>query len=176
MYSSTLDAKDDSELEHRFRTLRNILDAGLASEPDKELHLLATEEPGSFCEAKSDASWGRAMEEEMEAIEENSTWRLTTLPPGHRAIALKWVYKVKKDTHGAVLKHKARLVAKGYVQQHGIDYDEVFTPVAQLKSVRLLLALAASSGWDVHHMTSSRLSSTASWRKRCMCNSHPASV
>jgi hypothetical protein len=77
-YSRMLDAEDDSELEHRFRTLWNILDAGLASEPDKELHLLATEEPGSFCEAKLDASWRRAMEEEMEAIEENSTWCLTT--------------------------------------------------------------------------------------------------
>ena len=92
------------------------------------------------------------MEEEMEAIEENSIWHLTTLPPGHRAIGLKWVYKVKKDTQGAVLKHKARLVAKGYVQQHGIDYDEVFAPVDRLESVRLLLALAASAGWDVHHM------------------------
>ena len=87
------------------------------------------------------------MSEEMEAIEDNLTWRLTSLPPGHRAIGLKWVYKVKKDAHGEVLKHKARLVAKGYVQQHGIDYDEVFTPVA-----RLMLALAASAGWQVHHM------------------------
>ena len=80
----------------------------------------------------------------MSAIEENLTWRLTTLPAGHRAIGLKWVYKVKKDAHGAVLKHKARLVAKSYMQQHGIDYDEVFALVARLESVRLLLALATS--------------------------------
>ena len=59
---------------------------------------------------------------------------------------------MKKDAHGAVLKHKARLVAKGYVQRHGVDYDEVFAPVARLESVRLLLAVAASAGWDVHHM------------------------
>ena len=74
------------------------------------------------------------MQEEMDAIEENSTWHLTTLPPGHRAIGLKWVYKVKKDAHGAVLKHKARLVSKGYVQRHGVDYEEVFAPVARLES------------------------------------------
>ena len=59
---------------------------------------------------------------------------------------------MKKDAQGPILKHKARLWAKGYVQQHGIDYDEVFAPVARLESVRLLLALAACSGWDVHHM------------------------
>ena len=81
-----LDAEDDTELEHRFRTLQNVLDAGLAQEPDEELHFLASEEPGSFDEAKSDASWRRAMQEELEAIESNSTWWLATLPPGHRAI------------------------------------------------------------------------------------------
>jgi hypothetical protein len=51
-----------------------------------------------------------------------------------------------------IVKHKARLVAKGYVQQHGIDFDEVFAPVAQMGSVRLVLAVAAHHGWPVHHM------------------------
>ena len=81
--------------------------------------------------------------EEMESIESNKTWRLVPLPPGHRPIGLKWVYKVKKDAAGDVVKHKARLVAKGYVQQPGVDFDEVFAPVARIESVRLLLALAA---------------------------------
>ena len=147
-----LDGEDDMSFDHRFRTLQNVLEVGSALEPDEELHYLASEEPGSFDEAKVHASWRQAMQEELEAIESNSTWRLATLPPGHRAIGLKWVYKVKKDAHGAVLKHKARLVAKGYVQRHGVDYDEVFAPVARLESVRLLLAVAASAGWDVHHM------------------------
>jgi hypothetical protein len=88
----------------------------------------------------------------MEAIEGNHTWHLTSLPLGHRVIGLKWVYKVKKDAQGEILKHKARLVAKGYIQQHNINYDEVFAPVARLESIRLLLALAASVGWAVHHM------------------------
>lgn len=73
-------------------------------------------------------------------------------PPDHRVIDLKWVFKVKKDMQGEVLKHKTCLLAKGYVKQHGIDYDDVFTPVAHLESVRLLLALAASAGWAMHHM------------------------
>ena len=156
-YSRMLDDQD-TEARIRFRTLQNLEAAGPATEtlPDEEeeeeLHLLAFEEPGSFDEAKADANWRRAMQAEMASIEENSTWHLTTLPPGHRAIGLKWVYKVKKDAHGAVLKHKARLVAKGYVQRHGVDYDEVFAPVARLESIRLLLALAAGKGWPVHHM------------------------
>jgi hypothetical protein len=51
-----------------------------------------------------------------------------------------------------VVRYKAHIVAKGYVQQAGIDYDEVFAPVARIESVRLLLALAAHKGWEVHHM------------------------
>ena len=63
-----------------------------------------------------------------------------------RPIGLKWVYKTKRDEAGLVAKFKARLVAKGYVQRQGIDFDEVFAPVAQLESVQLLLAYAASEG------------------------------
>jgi hypothetical protein len=62
------------------------------------------------------------------------------------------VFKVKKDKHGAVVRHKAWLVVKGYTQRQGIDYDEVFAPVARLEAMRLLLALAAQEGWQVHHM------------------------
>ncbi|KAJ6820472.1 putative polyol transporter 5 [Iris pallida] len=61
--------------------------------------------------------WRQAMLEEMSSIVENRTWRLVDLPPGHRPIGLKQVYKLKKDEHGDVLKHRAWLVAKGYVQQ-----------------------------------------------------------
>jgi hypothetical protein len=72
-------------------------------------------------------------------------------PSGCRPIGLKWVYKVKKDECGAV-KHKARLVARGFVQREGIDFEEVFAPVARMESVRLLLALAAAKDWQVHHL------------------------
>ena len=107
-----------------------MLNAGSALEPDEDLNFLGSEEPDSFDEAKLDSSWRCAMQKELEATESNSTWRLATLPPGHRVISLKWVYKVKKDTHDAVLKQKACLVAKGYVQRHMVDYGEVFVPVA----------------------------------------------
>jgi hypothetical protein len=92
------------------------------------------------------------MLDEMASIEDNDTWSLVDLPSGHRPIGLKWVFKVKRDERGAIIKHKARLVAKGYVQRYGVDYDEVFAPVARLESARLLLALAEHEGWAVHHM------------------------
>ncbi|GJW10067.1 zinc finger, CCHC-type containing protein [Tanacetum coccineum] len=83
---------------------------------------------------------------------ENNTWTLTTLPPDQKAIGLKWVYKTKRDAEGKIIKYKARLVAKGYVQEQGIDFDEVFAPVARIETVRLILALAAYHGWQVHHL------------------------
>ena len=84
------------------------------------------------------------MLEEMKAIEENETWQLIDPPPRCRPISLKWVYKVKQDDLGAIIKHKACLVAQGFVQHEGIDFEEVFAPVARMESVHLLLALAAA--------------------------------
>ncbi|CAA6674491.1 unnamed protein product [Spirodela intermedia] len=152
-----LDANhDDAPL--RFRKIDNIVGLasprGLASRAliAKELHAVSSDEPVSFVEAEGHPSWRKAMEEEMASIEENRTWSLVDLPHGRRAIGLKWVYKVKRDENGAVAKYKARLVVKGYAQRQGIDYDEVFAPVARLDTVRLLIALAAHEGWEVHHM------------------------
>jgi hypothetical protein len=62
------------------------------------------------------------------------------------------VLKLKRDEVGAIVKHNAHLVAHGFVQREGIDFDDTFAPVAQMKSVRLLFALAAQEGWRVHHM------------------------
>jgi hypothetical protein len=92
------------------------------------------------------------MTEEISSIKENNTWDLVNLPVGHRPIGLKWVYKLKKNPSGEIVKHKTRLVAKGYVHKVGVDFDEVYAPVARLDSVRMLLALAAQEKWMVHHM------------------------
>ncbi|CAA6661430.1 unnamed protein product [Spirodela intermedia] len=152
-----LDANhDDAPL--RFCKIDNIVGLasprGLASRAliAKELHTVSSDEPVSFVEVEGHPSWRKAMEEEMASIEENRTWSLVDLPHGRRAIGLKWVYKVKRDENRAVAKYKARLVVKGYAQRQGIDYDEVFAPVARLDTVRLLIALAAHEGWKVHHM------------------------
>jgi hypothetical protein len=147
-----LDADDDEDVEHRYRTLDNVLgtDAvpGLAHRDTEqaELHAVSVEEPRSLKDADGDPNWVAAMEEELKSIRDNDTWALAELPRGHHAIGLKWVYKVKRDENGAIVKYKARLVAKGYVQRPGIDYEEAFAPVARLESVRLLLAIAAHYG------------------------------
>lgn len=62
------------------------------------------------------------MQSEIESIEKNDTWKLVELPTGLKPIGLKWVYKLKRDTSGEIVKHKARLVAKGYVQKQGVDF------------------------------------------------------
>jgi hypothetical protein len=122
------------------------------TDDDEFLHLMVGEEPMLFIEAEKEDCWHRAMLDELQSIDENKTWTLTTLPAGHRAIGLKWVYKVKKDENRCIVKHKACLVAKGYVQRPSMDFEEVFAPVARLESVQLILALVPYRGWEVHHM------------------------
>jgi hypothetical protein len=124
----------------------------LANIDGKHVFTVSAEEPASVGQAVREAPWHRAMEAELQAIEENRTWTLTELPPGRRAIGLKWVFEVKRDERGAVMRHKARLIVKGYAQWQGVGYNEVFTPVARMEAVRLLLVLVAHEGWKVHHM------------------------
>jgi len=128
----------------RYRRIDNILST--------ELHLTHAGEPTTHAEAQGDPVWREAKQLELESVESNRTWELVDPPAGHRPISLKWVFKLKKDEKGAVIKHKARLVARGFVQQEVIDYDDAFMPVARLEFVRVLLALAAQEGWSVHHM------------------------
>lgn len=120
--------------------------------PEELLFVQNDEEPVSYHEAKLKKEWVSAMKEEIVSIERNKTWTLVDLPQGRKPIGLKWVYKVKRDPSGRVSKYKARIVAKRYVQKQGIDYEEVFAPVARIETVRVILALAGSNGWWVHHL------------------------
>jgi hypothetical protein len=110
------------------------------------------DEPATAEEALKTEEWRAAMMEELGSIKENKTWSFVDLPWGQKAISLKWVFKLKHDEHGDVVKHKARLVEKGYVQRQGIDFDEVFAPVTRMESVRVMIILAAHLNWSVHHM------------------------
>ena len=73
-------------------------------------------------------------------------------PPNCRPIGLKWIFKLKKNPQGEVIKRKARLVVKGYSQRKGIDYEEVFSPVVRFETIRLLIALATQKEWEIHHL------------------------
>ncbi|GKC50522.1 putative ribonuclease H-like domain-containing protein [Tanacetum coccineum] len=77
-------------------------------------------------------------------------WRLVDLPKGKHAIGTKWVYRNKKDKRGIVVRNKARLVAQGHTQEEGIDYDEVFAPIARIEAIRLFLAYASFMGFIVY--------------------------
>ena len=92
------------------------------------------------------------MDSEIAAIEMNNSWELTDLPKEHKTIGLKWVYKTKLNENGEIDKYKARLVAKGYKQEFGVDYKEVFAPIARLDTIRLVLATTAQNSWPVYQL------------------------
>ncbi|GAU30142.1 hypothetical protein TSUD_360350 [Trifolium subterraneum] len=96
--------------------------------------------------------WLEAMIDELKSIEKNRTWDMCKLPSDKRAIHVKWVYKMKQNPEGQVIKHKARLVVKGFLQKQGLDYDEVFSPVARHETIRLVIALACSRRWPMFHL------------------------
>ena len=89
------------------------------------------------------AKWLEAMKSEMGSMYENKVWTLIDLPDDRRAIENKWIFKRKTYADSSVTIYKTRLVAKGFRQVQGVDYDETFSPVAMLKSVRIMLAIAA---------------------------------
>ncbi|CAJ2652499.1 unnamed protein product [Trifolium pratense] len=102
--------------------------------------------------ARRDEKWKTAMNEEIKAIERNNTWELAELPKGSQPIGVKWVFKKKMNAQGEIERYKARLVAKGYKQKAGIDYDEVFAPVARMETIRLLISQAAQFKWPIFQM------------------------
>ncbi|GJR57687.1 putative RNA-directed DNA polymerase [Tanacetum coccineum] len=113
---------------------------------------LSQEEPKRVSQALRDPAWVEAMQEELLQFKLQKVWILVDLPKGHRAIGTKWVYRNKKDERGIVIRNKARLVAQGHTQEEGIDYDEVFAPVARIEAIRIFLAYASYMGFMVYQM------------------------
>ncbi|GJR84248.1 putative ribonuclease H-like domain-containing protein [Tanacetum coccineum] len=109
-------------------------------------------EPSSVAQALNDPDWVEAMQEEMQQFINQKVWKLVPLPDGKIAIGTKWILKNKRDARGIVVRNKARLVAQGHRQEEGIDYDEVFAPVARIEAIRLFLAFASYMGFMVYQM------------------------
>ncbi|KAK1441129.1 hypothetical protein QVD17_06967 [Tagetes erecta] len=109
-------------------------------------------EPRSSKEALKDINWVNAMNKEMEALNRNNTWDLVDLPPGRKPIGCKWVFKIKHDPSGEISRYKARLVAKGYSQKEGIDFDETFSPVVKMVTVRTVFSLAVQNSWPLYQL------------------------
>ena len=88
--------------------------------------------------------WFKAMNSELNSLKENKTWDIVNLSKGGKALPCKWVFRVKTNPDGSIDKFKARLVIKGFNQRAGIDYNETFSPVAKMGTIRALLSIAAS--------------------------------
>ncbi|GJY17100.1 retrovirus-related pol polyprotein from transposon TNT 1-94 [Tanacetum coccineum] len=114
--------------------------------------VLSKIEPKNLKSTITEDCWFQAMQDEIHEFDRLDVWELMPPPDCAMSIALKWIYKVKLDEYGDVLKNKARLVAKGYRQEEGLDFEESFTPVARLESIRIFLANAASKNMTVYQM------------------------
>ncbi|GJZ06538.1 putative ribonuclease H-like domain-containing protein, partial [Tanacetum coccineum] len=145
------------------RMTKNVTEHGMFSSVQQRINhkdfqnclfacFLSQVEPKKVIQALTDPSWIEAMQDELLQFKLQKVWTLVDLPYGKRAIGTKWVYRNKKDDRGIVVRNKARLVAQGYTQEEGIDYDEVFAPVARIEAIRLFLAYASFMGFIVYQM------------------------
>ncbi|MCO5581384.1 hypothetical protein L7F22_035266 [Adiantum nelumboides] len=96
--------------------------------------------------------WEQAMQSEYNSIIANETWDLTKLPQGKQGLPCKWVYKKKYTSKDPEPKYKARLVAKGFKQKKGIDFDEIFSPVVKMTTLRLMLRIVAAEDLELIQM------------------------
>ncbi|GKA10565.1 retrotransposon protein, putative, ty1-copia subclass [Tanacetum coccineum] len=112
-------------------------------------------EPTSYKAAMLDAEsnkWIDAMNAEIQSMMDNNVWVLVDLPPGCKTVGSKWIFKKKTDMDGIVHTYKARLVAKGYTQLYGVDYEETFSPVADIRAIRILISIAAYYDYEIWQM------------------------
>jgi hypothetical protein len=103
-------------------------------------------------EALTDSKWKAAMDEEYMALQANKTWHLVPASAGKNVNDCKWVYKVKCRADGSIERYKARLVAKGFKQRYAIDYEDTFSPVVKVATIRLVLSLAVSRDWHLRQL------------------------
>nr|GEZ07073.1 retrotransposon protein, putative, Ty1-copia subclass [Tanacetum cinerariifolium] len=114
-------------------------------------------EPASYKAALYDPEfekWLVAMNAEIQSMYDNKVWKLVDLPPGAKVVKSKWIYKKKTDMNGVVYIYKSRLVAKGFTQTYGVDYEETFSPVADIRAIRIRIAIATYYDYEIWQWTS----------------------
>ncbi|GJR41385.1 retrovirus-related pol polyprotein from transposon TNT 1-94 [Tanacetum coccineum] len=123
-----------------------------STQEQEQSPIICQVEPKTYKEAMLEPSWIESMQEKIHEFERLRVWELVSSPDLVMLIKLKWIFKVKKDEFGGVLKNKARLVTKGYRQEEGIDFKESFTPVAYLEAIRIFIANAATKNMTIYQM------------------------
>ncbi|KAK1424234.1 hypothetical protein QVD17_19555 [Tagetes erecta] len=141
---------------------QNVRRSGRISNPPERYgffmdgcYVVDSDEPITYHDAMSRSDcdkWLEAMNVEMQSMHDNQVWDLVVQPPNSKPVGSKWVFKKKTDMHGNLDTYKARLVAKGFTQTQGVDYDETFLPVAMLKSIRILFAIASHYDYEIWQM------------------------
>ncbi|GJV86456.1 retrotransposon protein, putative, ty1-copia subclass [Tanacetum coccineum] len=105
----------------------------------------------ALLDPKSD-KWLDAMNVEMQSVKDNEVWDLVDLPPNGKTVGSKWLFKKKTDMDGVVHTYKDRLVANGFTQTYRVDYEETFSPVADIRAIRILIAIAAFYDYEIWQM------------------------
>ena len=128
----------------RFQGFEMLSDADVSADGNLvHIALFSEAEPINFEDAMTDQRWVEAMTEELKSIEKNQVWELVSQPKSKKPIDVKWIYKIKTNPEGKVVKYKARLVARGFLQKAGIDYKDVFAPIARIETIRTVVAIAS---------------------------------
>ena len=143
------------DLKRSNRICQNLERYGFLVTENHDVILMDNDEPTSYQEAISNPDsdrWLEAKKSEMQPMYDNQVWTLIDPPDGLKTIGCKWVFKKKTDMDGNVYTFKERLVAKGLKQTHGVHYDETFSPVAMLKSIRIPLAIVVYYNYEIWKM------------------------
>jgi hypothetical protein len=111
-----------------------------------------TSVPKSYSHASTQECWRQAIQDELQALQDNHTWDIVTRLAGVKLIGCKWVYTTKLRADGAIDKYKARLVALENRPEYELDYEETFAPVAKMTTIRTVMAIDVSNGWSLHQM------------------------
>ena len=163
---------DDAEEEHEMSQDENLGDAPKPPQvqlrrsnrqrqpstrysSDEYVTLTDGGEPECFEEAmesEEKQNWLEAMQDEMKSLHDNHTYDLVKLPKGKRSLENRWIFRVKHESNFASLRYKARLVVKGFKQRKSVDFNEIFSPVVKMSSIRIVLSLVATLDLEVEQM------------------------